>query len=131
MKYLLDANIVIAVLRGTNPALTRRLRRHKAADVAISSIVSHELYYGAFKSARPAHNLTLVDSLQFQVLDFDREDARHAGEVRAFLALQGNPIGPFDILIAGQARARKLVLITHNRREFSRVPDLRTEDWHG
>jgi tRNA(fMet)-specific endonuclease VapC len=129
MKYLLDANIVVALLRGRNATLDRRVQRHRPADLAISSIIIHGLYYGAFKSARPSHNVALVDALQFQVVDFDREDARHAGEIRAILGLRGTPVGPFDVLIAGQARARNLVLVTHNSREFSRVPGLRIDDW--
>ncbi len=131
MKYLLDTNAIVSSLLGNDPALNRRLRRHDPGDIAISAIVSHELYYVAFKSARPTDNEAMVDGLQFQVLDFDREDARHAGEIRAFLALRGMAVGPFDILIAGQARARKLVLVTHDIREFSRVPGLRIEDWGG
>jgi tRNA(fMet)-specific endonuclease VapC len=70
-----------------------------------------------------------VEALQFEVLDFDREDARHSGEVRATLAAAGTPIGPYDVLIAGQAIARGLTLITHNTREFLRVPQIRVEDW--
>ena len=70
-----------------------------------------------------------VDALQFVVLEFDQDDARHAGEVRAHLASKGTPIGPYDVLIAGQARARKLTLVTHNTTEFQRVPGLKVEDW--
>ena len=65
--------------------------------------------------------------MQFEVLDFDREDARQAGELRARLAAAGTPIG--DVLIAGQALARGLTLVTHNTGEFQRVPGLRIEDW--
>jgi tRNA(fMet)-specific endonuclease VapC len=129
MKYLLDSNVVISLIRGENPALARRIRRHQSSELAISAIVSHELYYGAFKSAKPPHNAAIVEGLQFQVLDFDREDARHAGEIRAGLALRGTPVGPLDVLIAGQARARKLVLVTNNTREFARIPGLKIEDW--
>ena len=130
MKYLLDANVVVTLIRGANPTLARRVRRHEPTELAISAIVSHELYYGAFKSLRPSHNLGIVDGLQFPVLDFDREDARHAGEIRAALALRGTPVGPLDVLIAGQARSRGLVLVTHNTREFARIQGLRIEDWH-
>jgi tRNA(fMet)-specific endonuclease VapC len=63
------------------------------------------------------------------VLDFDKEDAQQAGEVRALLASNGTPIGAYDVLIAGQAVARNLILVTHNTREFGRVPGLRLEDW--
>lgn len=129
MTYLLDANAVINLLNGTRTPLAQRARQHQPGDMAISAIVAHELYYGAFKSQRSARNVALIDSLQFEVLDFDKEDAREAGEVRAFLAVQGTPIGPYDVLIAGQAKARGLILVTHNTSEFARVPGLRLEDW--
>ncbi|HEY9788560.1 MAG TPA: type II toxin-antitoxin system VapC family toxin [Candidatus Obscuribacterales bacterium] len=129
MKYLLDANAIIAVLNSgeSNPA--RRARMHKPNDIGIPSIVVQELYYGAFKSKKSEKNVALVDALQFEVLEFDKEDARQAGEVRARLAAQGKPIGPYAVLIAGQARARNLILVTHNVEEFSRVPGLKIEDW--
>ncbi len=129
MKYLLDTNAVIALLNEKNSAVARRARRYEPRDVAISSVVAHELYFGAFKSQRAERNVALVDALQFEIVEFDQEDARHAGEVRALLAMRGTPIGPYDVLIAGQARARDVVLVTHNTAEFGRVPHLRTEDW--
>jgi tRNA(fMet)-specific endonuclease VapC len=129
MKYLLDANAVIAVLNNRNSPPARRLRRHKPGDVAISAIVAHELYYGAFKSARRAQSVALVEKLRFPILEFDSEDAREAGEMRAWLTLRGTPIGPYDVLIGGQARARNLVLVTRNTSEFRRVPGLKIEDW--
>jgi len=131
MRYLLDANAVIALLNDAVSRLARRARREKPGDVAISAIVAHELFYGAFKSRRTAQNVALVDALQFSVLEFDREDARRAGEVRAFLAAKGTPIGPYDVLIAGQAMARNVILVTHNTDEFGRVKGLRIEDWQG
>jgi tRNA(fMet)-specific endonuclease VapC len=129
VKYLLDANAVIALLNDSRSLTAQRARRHPPLDVGISAIVAHELYYGAFKSRRAASNIALVDTLQFEVLEFDREDARQAGEIRALLAAHGTPIGPYDVLIAGQARARELTLVTHNTAEFSRVPALQLEDW--
>lgn len=128
-RYLLDTNAVIATLNSANCSVARRVRRHAPATICISAIVVHELFYGAFKSRRREHNVSLVDALQFEVLAFDTQDAREAGAIRAALAALGKPIGPYDILIAGQARARKLTLITHNVDEFSRVPDLSVEDW--
>jgi tRNA(fMet)-specific endonuclease VapC len=127
--YLLDANVVIALLNDTQSRPARRAREHQPKDVAISAIVAHELYYGAFKSQRKAKNVALIEALQFEVLEFDKEDARQAGEVRALLATQGTPIGPYDVLIAGQAKARNLILVTHNTHEFGRVPGLHIEDW--
>jgi tRNA(fMet)-specific endonuclease VapC len=129
MRYLLDANVVIGLLNDASSKLARRARWERPADIAISAIVAHELFYGAFKSRRAAHNIALVDGLQFVVLEFDKEDARQAGEVRALLASRGTPIGPYDVLIAGQAKARNLTLVTHNTDEFGRVPGLRCDDW--
>ena len=126
--FLLDTNAVIAALRG-NAALLARIREHHPRDVVISSLVAHELYFGAFKGKRIEENLATVDALQFEVLDFDREDARRAGEIRAALPGKGETIGPYDVLIAGQALSRGLILVTRNTREFSRAKDLRLEDW--
>lgn len=129
MRYLLDANAVIALLNDRDSRPAQRARQNKPGDMCISAIVAHELFYGAFKSQRAARNVALVDSLQFEVLDFDKEDSRQAGEIRAALAAKGTPIGPYDVLIAGQAMARNLVLVTHNTAEFGRVPGLQIEDW--
>ena len=128
MKFLLDSNAVIALMKGHSGFLTR-LRQHQPRDFGISAIVAHELFYGAYRGQRTAENLARVDALQFEVLDFDREDARQAGELRARLAAAGTPIGAYDVLIAGQALARGLTLVTHNTGEFQRVPGLRIEDW--
>src|ERR1700674_739472 len=129
MRYLLDANAAIGLLNDAASGLAQRARREKPADIAISAIVAHELFYGAFKSRRAERNVALVDALRFAVIEFDKEDARQAGKIRAFLAAKGSPIGPYDVLIAGQAIARNMVLITRNTDEFARVPGLRSEDW--
>ena len=97
--------------------------------MAVPAIAAHELFYGAFKSRRAAQNQALVDALQFVVLEFDAEDARQAGEIRALLASDGTPIGPYDVLTAGQAVARDLILVTHDTHEFGRVTGLQIEDW--
>ncbi len=129
MRYLLDANAVIALLNDTTSPIARRLRRHAPRDFGVSAVVIHELYYGAFKSQRVEQNVARVDALQFSVLEFDEEDARQAGQIRAHLASKGTPIGPHDVLIAGQAKARDLTLVTHNTTEFQRIPGLKLEDW--
>ncbi|MFS8111293.1 type II toxin-antitoxin system VapC family toxin [Rhizobium jaguaris] len=128
MKYLLDSNAVIALMKG-HPGFVGELRKHKPQDFTIPTIVAHELFYGAYKGQRVAENLARVEALQFETLDFDKEDARMAGEIRANLASLGTPIGAYDVLIAGQAVARDLILITHNVREFQRIHQLRFEDW--
>jgi tRNA(fMet)-specific endonuclease VapC len=129
MRYLLDANAVISLLNEATSKLAKRARRESPNDIAISAVVSHELFYGAFRSSRPTQNVGLIDALQFAVLEFDKEDARQAGALRALLASRGTPIGPYDVLIAGQALARNMILVTHNTNEFGRVPGLRAEDW--
>jgi tRNA(fMet)-specific endonuclease VapC len=128
VKYLLDTNAVIAVLKG-DAVFLKHMRRRRPQDFGIPAIVAHELFYGAYKSRRRSDNITRVDALQFEILGFDREDARSAGELRAALAAAGTPIGPYDVLIAGQALARSLILITRNTREFNRVGGLRVENW--
>jgi tRNA(fMet)-specific endonuclease VapC len=129
MRYLLDSNAVIDLLNDADSKLARRVRRESPNDIAISAIVSHELFYGAFKSGRQTQNVSKIDALHFAVLEFDKEDARQSGAIRAFLASRGIPIGPYDVLIAGQAISRNMILITRNMDEFDRVPELRTEDW--
>jgi tRNA(fMet)-specific endonuclease VapC len=128
-RYLLDANAIIALLIDTTSNAARRVRREQPGDVGIPAIVAHELFYGAFKSRRAVQNVALIDALEFAVLEFDKEDARQAGAIRALLATRGTPIGSYDVLIAGQAVARNLILVTHNTQEFGRVPGLRFEDW--
>ena len=128
MRFLLDSNALIALLKG-HEGFLKRLRQYQPQDFGIPAVVVHELYYGAYKGQRTAENLARVAGLQFEVLEFDREDARAAGELRASLALSGAPIGPYDVLIAGQALARALTLVTHNTEEFQRVPGLQIEDW--
>jgi tRNA(fMet)-specific endonuclease VapC len=129
MRYLLDTNVVIGLLNDMTSKLARRVRREKPADIAISAIVAHELFYGAFKSQRATQNVASIDSLEFEILEFDKEDGRQAGEVRAVLGSSGTPIGPYDVLIAGQAKSRNLILVTNNTDEFARVPGLRVDDW--
>lgn len=128
--FLLDTNAVIAAFKGHDGVLSR-IKARSPQHVAISSIVIHELYYGAFKSARRLENLMRVNALRFPVLEFDRDDARCAGDIRARLSASGSPIGPYDVLIAGQALSRSLILVTRNGREFARVDGLKIEDWEG
>lgn len=131
MRYLFDANAVIALLKDPGGPLGQHAQKHRPADIGLPSIVAYELYFGAFKSQRRANNLTLADSLQFEIVPFDKEDARQAGEIRAALEAQGTPIGAYDVLIAGQACSRNLVLVSRNLREFQRVNGLIVENWEG
>ena len=129
MNFLLDSNAVIALLNDRSGPVSRRVRQQQPADVGWSVIVMHELYFGAYKSQRRDHNLAIVAGLRFEVIPFDQEDARHAGEIRASLSAQGTPIGGYDVLIAGQARARALTLVTRNLREFQRMDGLAVANW--
>ncbi|MYA88179.1 MAG: type II toxin-antitoxin system VapC family toxin [Boseongicola sp. SB0662_bin_57] len=128
MKYLLDTNVVIAAIAG-EPAITSRLKEQDVSDFGVSSVVMHELYSGAFRSVRVEANIARVEALRFPVLDLSKRDGRHAGELRADLARKGTPIGPYDVLIAGQALARSLTLVTRNVAEFVRVDGLVVESW--
>ncbi len=129
MRYLLDTNAVIRLLKGDNSSLARRLREHRPEDICLSSIVTHELYFGAYKSARVEANLARLHALRFEVLPFDLDDSIIAGEIRAKLRAEGAPIGPYDLLIAAHALGRGLVLVTANIKEFRRVDGLQVEDW--
>lgn len=131
MRYLLDTNVCIALLNRSDAVLEARVRRHPVADIGLPAPAAYELYYGAFKSRRQNENLAGLDRIGLEIVPFDASDARSAGAVRAGLERVGRPIGPYDILIAGQARARGLVLVTGNVREFARVVGLDCEDWSG
>jgi tRNA(fMet)-specific endonuclease VapC len=133
LSILLDTNACIAAFNGTSNNVRRRLDEIVTLGVkpAVSSIAIFELRYGVAKSARVESNSQRLDVFLRSVrpLVFDEEDARFAGLIRATLKRSGRPIGPYDLLIAGQALRHDLMLITANVREFSRVPGLRWEDW--
>ena len=131
LRYLLDSNLCIRVLRHRPPSLLQRFNDFADA-MAISTIVANELLYGAARSARPAHNRREVEDFcsRIAVLPFDYEAADHAADIRAAFAAKGLQIGGFDALIAGHARSHGLVVVTGNVGEFSRVDGLRQEDWN-
>lgn len=130
LKYLLDTNLCIRVLRDKPKGLREKFNA-EAPSLSISSVVLYELLVGAAKSARPVENRHAVEAFasRLEVLDFDADAAAHAGEIRADLELQGRSIGSYDLLIAGHARSRGLVVVTGNLAEFRRVEGLRCEDW--
>jgi tRNA(fMet)-specific endonuclease VapC len=129
MRFLLDANAMIGLLNRSSAKLEANVREHPASEIGISAIVIHELYYGAFKSQRVDENLERLGLVRLETVSLDREDAAAAGKIRAALKKAGTPIGPYDFLIAGQALARGLTLITNNVREFQRIEGLMLEDW--
>jgi tRNA(fMet)-specific endonuclease VapC len=134
VNYLLDTNACIALMNGTSAAVRSRFDKaiRGGSEVYISSIVAFELWYGIAKSARIEINTQRLEALLSSsviALPFDHEDARVAGSVRATLQALGTPIGAHDYLIAGQALARQLTLVTANVSEFSRVKGLSWQDW--
>lgn len=131
MAWLLDTNAIIALVTQRSDALLHRVEAARPGTLATSSVVAHELYFGAYRSQKIEFNLETLRLLfaDLVILELDREDARTAGEIRAALARQGTPIGPYDLLIAGQARARGLTLVSNNLFEFQRVDGLKIEDW--
>lgn len=99
--------------------------------MCVSSVILGELIYGAERSANPEKNLDVVEGMmaRLEVLPFTSNGAAHFGQLRAELESAGQPIGPYDMMIAGHARANGLILVTNNLKEFSRVPGLRVENW--
>ena len=134
MSYLLDTNACIALMNGTPAAVRSRFEKAIRGDfqVYVSSVVTFELWYGIGKSTRVetnAQRLKMLLSSSVIALPFDHEDSRAAGSIRAALEAAGRPIGAYDYLIAGQAIARQLTLVTANVSEFSRVKGLSWQDW--
>jgi tRNA(fMet)-specific endonuclease VapC len=134
VSYLLDTNAVVALLRNRPVKVRERYREAEASGdyLALSSVVLFELWYGVAKSSQVPENterLRILLSGDLDLLDFDDEDARTAGQVRASLEKDGNPIGAYDVLIAGQALRRGLTVVTANTTEFDRVTGLSWRDW--
>ena len=132
MKYLLDTDTLIDVFKRAGNCLAR-LTPQNDSDIAISTINLFELEYGMAKSDNRIKMDSYVLSLfrRYAVLDFDRSAGLQAGAIRALLHTRGTPIGPYDLQIAGIARSNNLTVVTRNVREFSRVPQLKVENWHG
>ena len=130
LRYMLDTNLCIRVLRD-RPAGLRERFNGEAQALCTSTIVLTELLHGAEKSSRPAENRQEVERMaaRLEVLPFDAAAADHAANIRANLEREGRPIGGYDVLIAGHARSRGLVVVTGDLGAFNRVAGLRAEDW--
>ena len=130
MIYLLDTNTCVYAIKRA-PEVLRRLQEGGPDDFGISAITVAELWFGAAKSSRPERTRASVDAflLPFEILPFGTDAAEEYAEIRLGLEKAGRPIGERDLLIAAIARARRLTVVTHNVREFSRVPRLKVEDW--
>lgn len=131
MKYLLDTNICVFIIRKKSQLALKRLRQHPAGDVGISTITLAELRYGADKSQDPPKNHAALSAFlaPLEVVEFDAQAAEQYGSIRADLEKRGLPIGPLDSLIAAHAQSAGLTLVTNNQSEFSRVSGLALEDW--
>lgn len=131
--YLLDTSACIQFLRDPDSAVARRLATVPLGEVTLCTVVKAELYYGAQRSADPNHSMQVLEGFfgSLASLPFDDPAAEIYGRIRAYLARQGTPIGPNDLLIAATALANGATLVTHNTREFERVPDLQIADWEG
>ncbi|MGH8283357.1 MAG: type II toxin-antitoxin system tRNA(fMet)-specific endonuclease VapC [Gammaproteobacteria bacterium] len=131
MRYLLDTDTCIYIMKSQPPSVRERLTKVPVGQVAISAIVLAELQYGIGKSRRRENNMmALHDFLEFcTVEDWPHEAAGVYGNIRASLERRGTSIGGNDLLIAAHAVHARATLVTHNSREFKRVPGLKIEDW--
>ncbi len=130
MIYLLDTNICVHAIK-RHPEVLRNLQERSPDDLAVSAITLAELWFGAAKSSRPPRTRESVDAFlkPFEILSFEARAAGEYAEIRLQLEKEGRPIGERDLLIGAIARSRRLIVVTHNVREFSRISGLRVEDW--
>ena len=126
MRYLLDTNICIYLIKKHSLEILERFRKHSPQDVAISAATLFELQYGVEKSQYRQRSADALDKflLPLNIIDLDR-----SAVIRAQLEKKGISIGPYDLLIAALARSRDMILVTNNTKEFKRVVDLHLEDW--
>jgi len=129
--YLLDTNICIFLKNQKPKHVLDRLHKVIDQNLYISSITVAEMYFGVYNSQNIERNhVSLVEFLApFKIIDFDDEDAKEFGRIRAKLKKEGKLIGPYDMQIAAQAIAKKLILVTNNTNEFMRVDGIKLEDW--
>lgn len=130
LKYMLDTNIVIYTMKNRPRQVKKQFQRHDGR-MAVSSVTLGELVFGAEYSKEAGKNLADIEELiaRLEVLPFESKAAYHFGQIRAALYKAGTPIGAYDMMIAGHARALGLVLVTNNEKEFQRVPGLMLENW--
>ena len=131
LRYLLDTDTCIYIAKHNPPAVREKLARLMPGQVGMSAITFGELLFGAEKSTSKAKAIVVLKQLQqlVPVVDLDAETAQRYGEIRAALERAGAPIGSNDLWIAAQAKAKDLILVTNNVREFKRVRGLKIENW--
>jgi tRNA(fMet)-specific endonuclease VapC len=130
LRYMLDTDICIFILRNRPAELRLRFRRFEN-EVCVSAITVGELFYGVERSARRLENRRAVEAFigNLPVLPFPTRGAAHFAQLRAELTRAGMTCGPYDMLIAGHARSEDLTVVTNNVREFRRIPGLQVENW--
>ena len=131
MKYMLDTNICIYVIKHKPIDVIQRFLEHDPYDICVSSITYAEMMHGVEKSVSKDRNRIAYMAFMsaITILDFNAKAAEEYGRIRAELEMQGTPIGPMDMLIAGHAKSENLILVTNNTREFERVKGLKLENW--
>ena len=131
LKYILDTNIIIYIMKNRPKQVKKRFKQH-IGQMCIASVTLGELVFGAEHSQQVERNLADIEAMiaRLEVLPFDNKAAYHFGQIRAALYRIGKPIGPYDMMIAGQARSAGLILVTNNVKEFERVPGLQIENWN-
>lgn len=130
MTYFLDTNTLVFFFKGIGK-VAERLWLEAPEDIGIPSVVLYELETGIAKSSSPEKRAGQLRELLsvVSIVPFGQKEAGEAARIRAFLENAGTPIGPMDTLIAGTANAHAAILVTHNTKEFSRIPGLKLEDW--
>ena len=131
MKYMLDTNICIYIIKRKPVDVIERFKQTDISQISISSITLSELFYGVSKSSKPGQNLMALTQFvaPFEILPFGGEASQYYGDLRAYLEKQGTPIGSLDMLIAAHALSLASTLVTNNEKEFNRVPNLNIENW--
>lgn len=131
MKFLLDTNICIYIIKQKPLEVLHKFNTYQVGDIGISSLTVAELEFGVQKSQYPAKNQQALAQflLPLEIVNFDYAAATIYGDIRARLEKQGTPIGSLDTLIAAHALSLQVILITNNIKEFSRVPNLKSENW--
>ena len=131
MKYFLDTNVIIDMLKGKHPCMFRHFENTYSTDIYVPSVVVAELEYGAAHSADYEKNKSLYERFisNFAIIPFDKKCCKPYGTIRQDLNAAGTPIGGNDMLIAATVIANGGVLVTHNVGEFSRINNLAVEDW--
>lgn len=131
MKYMLDTNICIYVIKKKPLHALKKFAAVNREDMCISSITLAELMFGACKSNNPIKNKSalMIFLAGIKILPFNDAAATEYGDIRATLERRGTPIGANDLLIAAHARSMQLTLVTNNLKEFARVDGLQLEDW--